>query len=347
MIRIGIVGTGGMAGGHAEAFRRIRGCKLVAACDIHRKVARAFARRYGIAEVYTDIDEMLASSEIDAVSNATPDAAHASTSLKAIALGKHIFCEKPLATNYPDARKMAAAARRKGVINMVNLSYRNGSAIHKARRLVEGGAIGTVLHVAAHYLQSWLACKAWGDYRKNPAMLWRLSKKHGSMGALGDLGVHLIDFVTLAAGDIKSVNCRLKTFPKGRGERIGPYRFDANDSAAITAEFASGALGVIHATRWATGHTNSIKVSIHGKKGAIVVDLDEGPGVLRICRGPDVDKARWRTVKCGKVPDLYHRFIRSIRSGKNEQPDFTRAAAVQKVLSACFASDETGKAVKV
>ena len=69
--------------------------------------------------------------------------------------------------------------------------------------------------------------------------------------------------------------------------------------------------------------------------------------MLRICRGKDVDKARWRRLKCGKVPTLYQRFITSIRTGRNDKPDFARAAWVQKVLDACFKSDKTGKTVKM
>ncbi len=338
-----------MAGAHARMFTDIRGCKLVGACDIDRKKAEAYAETHGIpaAGVFTDVDEMLASVEIDAVSNVTSDAFHAPLSLKCIAAGKHVLCEKPLAVNYPDAKKMADAARRKGVINMVNLSYRNAAAIHRAHQLVADGVIGRVIHFEASYLQCWLAGKCWGDWRTSPQFLWRLSEKHGSKGVLGEVGVHILDFATYPAGDVQSVNCKLKTFKKARGDRVGEYDMDANDSAVMTVELANGAIGTIHTTRWAVGHANSLRLRIVGDKGGILVDLDASRTELQICRGKDVDKNIWKTVKCRPTPSIYHRFIKSVKTGVNDQPDFARGAAIQKIMDACFESDKKGRAVKV
>jgi len=347
MIRIAIVGTGGMANSHARAYAEIKGCKVVAACDLIAERASAFAEKHGIPRAYADVDELLADGEFDAVSNVTSDAAHAPVSLKAIAKGKHVLCEKPLATNFADARKMAAAARRKRVINMVNLSYRNAAAIHRAHSLIQRGDIGRVMHVEASYLQSWLTSTHWGEWRKSPAWLWRLSTAHGSKGVLGDLGVHILDFASYAAGDIRSVNCRLKTFRKAKGNRLGEYRLDANDSVVMTVEFAGGAIGTIHTTRWATGHANSLLLRVYGDKGAVVVDLDKSYTELRVCRGKDVNKLQWSVIKCRPTPTIYRRFIKSVRTGVNDQPDFARGAAIQKALDACFQSDAEGRAVKV
>jgi predicted dehydrogenase len=347
MIRIGIVGTGGMANAHAGAYQKIRGCKLVAACDVVPKRARDFAKQYGIADVYTDVEEMLAETPMEAVSVVTSDAGHCPVSLAAIRRGKHVLCEKPLAVNYAEARTMAGAAQRKGVINLVNLSYRNSPAIHKAHELVASGAIGRVTHFEASYLQSWLASKSWGDWRKSTGWLWRLSKANGGLGVLGDLGVHILDFASYAAGDIAKVDCRLKTFPKAKGDVVRGYKLDANDSAVATVELANGALGTVHTTRWATGHQNSLLLRIYGDKGGIVVDLDRSYNEVQLCRGNDIDKMTWRTVRARPVPDMYHRFITSIKTGTNDQPDFARGAAIQKALDACVESNKTGKAVRV
>jgi predicted dehydrogenase len=204
-----------------------------------------------------------------------------------------------------------------------------------------------VLHFEASYLQSWLTSTAWGDWQTSPAWLWRLSQKHGSLGVLGDIGVHIVDFATYPAGDVKSVNCRLKTFPKAPGKRIGEYTLDANDSAVMTLELKDGAIGTIHTSRWATGHANSLRLRIYGDKGGIEIDLDESWDTLRICRGADINKAQWKTMKCGKTPHNYQRFITSIQTGNNDQPDFARGAAVQKVLDACFESDSNNAPVRV
>lgn len=346
MIKLAIVGTGGVAHGHVRHFKSIPGCRLVACCDVMRGRAAEFAATHQIPAAYLDIDEMFAQEAIDAISNCTPDAFHAPLSLKAIAKGIHVLCEKPLATNYPDAQRMADMARRKGVINMVNFSYRNSSAIHKAHQLVAQGAVGRVVHFEASYLQSWLVGKQWGDWRVGANWLWRLSEKMGSKGVLGDIGVHILDFASYPAGNIASVNCRLKCFHKAPGDKLRGVTLDANDSAFITVELANGALGTIHTSRWATGYANCLELRIHGDQGAIHINLDKSYTQLEICRGKDIDKVQWKTVACAKTPNLHQRFITSIKTGKNDQPDFARGAAIQKVIDACFASDKTGRTVK-
>ena len=119
MIRLAIIGAGSMAGEHAKHFSRIEGVEVVAVCDMELAKARDFAGRFGIADAYDDLEAMLAREDIQAVSNVTPDGVHKRTSLAAITAGKHILCEKPLATNADDAHEMAQAAQAAKVINMV------------------------------------------------------------------------------------------------------------------------------------------------------------------------------------------------------------------------------------
>lgn len=347
MIKIAIIGTGGMANAHATEYARIPGCKVVAGVDVDLARAKAFGTKHGFRTTFASVDDLIAWGKFDAVSNVTPDSHHADLSLKAIAAGKHVLCEKPLATNYADAARMAAAAQAAGVINMVNFSYRNSSAIHKAHQLIQIGAIGRVIHVEAHYLQGWLGSKHWGDWRTKPGLLWRLSEEHGSKGVLGDIGVHVVDFATYPAGPVRSVQCKLKTFTEIKGAELAGYKLDANDSAIITAELANGALATINTTRWAVGQPNTVALRIYGESGGIRLDLDRSYTELEICRGRDADRAVWKTLKCAATPNMYQRFVRSIRTGKNDQPDFETGARVQKVLDACFESDRLGRAVSV
>lgn len=347
-VQIGIVGTGGMANAHAQEFLKIPGVELAAVCDVDAKRAEEFAARHGgSAEVFTDFRKLLSNADVDAVSNVTPDSLHAPLSLHAIAAGKHILCEKPLATNHADAVRMARAAKKAGVINMVNFSNRNSRALQKAAQLVRDGELGEIVHVEASYLQSWLTSQIWGDWKTTPAWLWRLSSKHGSKGVLGDIGVHILDFATLPVGPIRSIQARLKTFTKLKGKRMGEYPLDANDSALMQVEYANGALGVIHTTRWATGHANSLYLRVHGTKGALRLDLDKSYAELEICLGKDIHKGNWKTIKASPTPSIYERFITAVRTGKQGEPDFARGAEIQKALDACFESDRLGQAVKL
>ena len=150
-----------MARTHAAEFLRIPGCRVVAACDIDRARAEAFAAKFGIAAVCGSVGELLALAGIDAVSIVTPDADHAATALRCLRAGKHVLCEKPLALSHREAMRMVAAARRAGTVNMVNLSYRSWAALEGVARAVRGGEIGEVRHVEASYLQAWLPSRIW------------------------------------------------------------------------------------------------------------------------------------------------------------------------------------------
>ena len=286
---------------------------------------------------------MLREADLDAVSIVTPDAFHFPLTLQAIKAGKHLLCEKPLALNYKDAKAMATAAKRKGIINMVNFSYRDAPAIHKAHQLIAEGKLGRIMHVEAQYLQSWLASDVWGNALTEPGWLWRLSSKHGSKGTLGDVGVHILDFATYPVGPVKKLNCKMTNFKKNEKNRVGEYKFDVNDSVLIQAEFANGAMGSITATRWATGHENTLTLEIFGNEGAINIDLDESTNTLQACLGDARHKAKWKTIKCPKVPTIYQRFAKSIKTGIQDQPDFDRGAEIQKLLDRCEESDKQGK----
>jgi len=229
---------------------------------------------------------------------------------------------------------------------MINFSYRDHSVLHAAHALVASGQLGRIMHFEAHYLQSWLSSRIWGDWRTTPTWLWRLSSRHGSGGALVDTGVHMVDLATYVAGeDIRTVNARLKTFPKAKGNRIGEYVLDANDSAYLRVELKCGSLGSINITRWATGQENSLTLALYGETGALKIDLDASGRQMQVCLGSDVDKARWKTRNCRSTPSMYRRFIKGIQTGVNDASDFRRAWTVQKCLDACLTSDAQQKTI--
>lgn len=332
-----------MANQHAKFFMAAKGVELVAACDIDAARVAAFAEKYGIAHTYTDVGDLLRS-PVDAVSIVTPDGTHAGLSLQALSAGKHVLCEKPLATTAADAGRMATAAVASGLIHMVNFSYRNSSAWQTVKDMIPNGELGEIRHFQAHYLQTWLTSQEWGDWQTTPAWLWRLSTAHGSHGALGDLGVHLLDFATGPVGDAAEVSCQLITFDKAPQNQIGEYVLDANDTALIHLRTQNGAAGSLSISRAATGHVNSVALSIHGTQGAVRLDLDRSYDSYEICRvGSEGKTTPWETVSCEATPNNFERFIESIRTGRQDQPDFVRGAVVQSVLEACMDSAMQGR----
>ena len=343
-----ILGTGSMANSHAKAFKAIEGVELVGCADLNADAAQTFAKEHGIANAYGGLDAALSAGGFEAAANVTPDGAHYKTTLQLLQERIHVFCEKPLATNFGHAAAMTDAANGAGLVNGVNLTYRNVASIQKAQDLVAEGAIGEIRHIEAAYLQSWLTQPAWGDWATEPRWLWRLSKEHGSHGALGDVGVHILDFATFAAGaPVSAITCQMKTFDKAPNNRIGDYTLDANDSFSMTAELGNGATGVIHASRFATGHINDLKLKLHGTQGALEVTNTGALGTLKICSGDDMMTARWKDVELAPVPTTYERFVDAVRNGTKMAPDFEVAAKLQSVIDAAVISDQSGGKVVI
>lgn len=339
-MRLLILGTGGMANQHARQFAAIDGVELVAGVDVDPMRLEDFNRHHNIPNAFGSIDAAIAWGEFDAVANVTPDSIHHPTSMAALRAGKHVFCEKPLATDYAKALEMTEAAEAAGLVNMVNLTYRNVAQLQRAREIVTSGEIGAVKHVEASYLQSWLVSKAWGDWRTESQWLWRLSKKHGSNGTLGDIGIHILDFASYGSGlEIDHVFTRLKTFDKAEGNRIGEYELDANDSFTMAVDFDNGALGVIHATRWATGHVNELRLRVYGGKGGVEVEHRHDGSHLLVCLGADAETGTWRELPVVPTPTNYQRFADAVHSGVNLEPSFRHAANLQRVLDIAAVAD--------
>lgn len=342
-LRILILGTGNMAATHAAHYAKHHNAAIVAGVDQRPENLAAFLKTHKIEHGFDTLDAALQWGEFDAVSNVTPDAAHHATTLPLLAAGKHVLCEKPLATNAADALQMAQAAEAAGVTHMVNLSYREVPALMQAHKMIAAGDIGEVRHFQASYLQSWLTQPAWGAWDKEETWLWRLSSQHGSTGVLGDVGIHILDFAAFAADAVPvDVSCRLTTFDKAPGGQIGPYVLDANDSFEMSLVLSNGATGVVHASRMASGHHNDLTLRIYGTKGGLEVSFNNRVSNLRACIGTDMQTPTWRDVPCPVVPDNYSRFVDAALQNHQVQPDFHRGVVLQRALDAAFASNTAG-----
>ena len=202
--------------------------------------------------------------------------------MAALAVGKHVLCEKPLANSLDQAREMMNAAKSAGVINMINFNYRRVPAVVLARKLIAEGRIGEVRHFRAIYLQDWILDPEF-------PLVWRLRKELAGSGALGDIAAHIVDLSRYLLGDeIASVTGSLSTFIKERpvevtsgggaglvatgGVEMGQVTVD--DSAHFLAKFESGATGTYEVTRLAPGRRNHNQFEINGSKGTIVFDLE-------------------------------------------------------------------------
>ncbi len=338
-----IVGTGRMAGHHASRFFEIEGVTVLAAVDVNLERVTAFCIEHDIAHAYSDLETALAAHRFDGCAVVTPDAYHAPVSIACLQAGLPVLCEKPLSDSLDTAKAMVVAASQSGQNTMVNLSYRSSGALYQARQLIDAGKLGEVRHVEASYRQSWLVSDYWGDWETEDAWLWRLSKAHGSLGVLGDVGIHILDYLCAGVGqDLAGLQCRLKTFEKAPGNQIGEYQLDANDSCTLNVELSNGALGVVHMSRYYTGYMNDLVLSIHGTLGALTLSTGSNGDQLLACIGEDMPAQKWKLQSSESQPDTFERFIDVLRTGNKASPDFAHAAKLQAYLSLAFESHERG-----
>ncbi len=263
-LNVAMIGYGFMGRAHSNAFHQA-GCffdipyelkqKLV--CGRDRNAVESFAAQWGWEETRTDWQSVVARKDIDLVDICAPNHMHAPIAIAAAEAGKIVLCEKPLAMNVAEAKRMAEAARN--VQNLVWFNYRRVPAVALAKRLVEQGRVGDPYHYRATYLQSW------GGDPANSGK-WRFRKSDAGSGAMGDLLSHSLDLALLLNGPITEVASLVKTFVPDR---------EVDDAALMLARFANGSVGSFEATRFATGCQNRNYFEIHGSQGAIRFNLED------------------------------------------------------------------------
>jgi predicted dehydrogenase len=368
-IGIGLVGYKFMGRAHSNAYRQVAHFfdvdpvpRMVAICGRDEAGVKAAAAQLGWEGYETDYHALVARPDIELVDVSTPGDTHKDVVLAALAAGKHVICEKPLANNLSEAREMLEAARQAGTVAVVNYNYRRVPAVQLAKKLVDEGKIGEVRHWRAVYLQDWI-----ND--PNFPLVWRLQKELAGSGALGDIAAHITDLGMYLLGPIAEVVGTLSTFITERpvatasgggagltaagGPELGEVTVD--DATTFLARFASGATGTFEATRLAPGRRNFNSFEINGSNGSIVFNLErmnelqvffeddpaglQGFRTINVTEGVHPYTANWWPA--GHIIGYEHTFTHAIkdlldgiRTGGNAGPTFAEGFAVQAVLDA-------------
>lgn len=237
MIKIGIIGCGKITEvRHAPEYSENPNCKITAFFDVMTDRAEAMAREYG-AKAYASVEELLAS-DVDAVSVCVANRFHAEISIKALKAGKHVLCEKPMATTPEDCEAMVAAAKEAGRYLMIGQNQRLAKAHVKAKELLDSGEMGEVLAFETHFAHP--GPEGW----TGQANSWFFDKKTAQFGAMADLGVHKTDLLYYLTGKkivktMANVTTVDKRYPDGR-------LIDVDDNAFAIYTLENGAVGSMH-----------------------------------------------------------------------------------------------------
>src|SRR5207247_165139 len=267
-LTIGVVGLG-FGRAHIPAFQA-NGCRVVAVCQRDVAGAKAVADRYGVPDVFERWEEMLEQAKPEIVVIATPPHLHRAIAVRALASGAHVLCEKPLAMTRVEAEAMVDAARRAGRVGMTCFNWRFAAAMQELHSRVAEGALGRILHLALRWLGS-----RWAD--EGAAATWRMDRAQAGHGAMGDMGVHLIDLARWSFGEFRRVTAHAGVaYPARSAPGVGRPP-DAEDYCTLLGELDSGAQVTLVASRAAHG-TNEHTLEAYGTRGGLRYRLSrEGP----------------------------------------------------------------------
>ncbi len=355
---VAVIGYSFMGKAHSHAWRnvgaffpgtpQVRQAVLVGRDEAQVKEAGA---RYGWAETATSWEQVVGRDDIDVVDICTPGESHHDIAVAALAAGKHVLVEKPLANSVAESEAMvaaAAAARAHGARSMIGFNYRRVPALALARDLVADGRIGTVRQVRAAYLQDWLA-------DDQAPMTWRLRRESAGSGALGDLGSHVVDQVQQLLGErVTTARGLLHTFVTERDGSSGREPVTVDDAAWATLGTASGAVASVEVSRMATGRKNGLTIEVYGSRGSLSFDL-ERLNELQVLDGADGSTSGARRVVVTEAEHPYvgawwppghvlgwdstfiaqaADFLTAIADGTDPTPSFADGLGVQRVLAA-------------
>jgi predicted dehydrogenase len=275
---MGIVGAGFIGPHHIDAVRRLGYVDVVAIASTSEERAREKAVALSIPKAYGSYEAMLDDPQIQVVHNATPNFLHYPVSSAALAKGKHVVSDKPLAMSGDEARKLRDQAVKAGVFHAVTFNYRGNPLVQQARHWIATGKIGTPHFVHGYYIQDWLL--------KDTDYSWRLDPdKAGGTSALGDIGSHWCDTamhligsrITEVLGEATTVIPKRKK-PRGAreafatdgpGQEVDLVDITVEDLASVLVRFESGAKGVFTAGQVCSGHKNDLVLEVCGATASL------------------------------------------------------------------------------
>ncbi|NUR91097.1 MAG: Gfo/Idh/MocA family oxidoreductase [Nonomuraea sp.] len=355
-----MIGYAFMGRVHSQAWRSVGAffdlpvsARMRVICGRSKEAAEAAASQLGWESAVTDWREVIARDDVQIVDICTPGDTHAEIAIAALAAGKHVICEKPLANTVAEAEAMVAAAAASTAKSMVAFNYRRVPAVALARDLVASGKLGTIRHVRAQYLQDWIVDPEF-------PMVWRLDRDKAGSGALGDIGAHIIDATQFVTGQrLVSVSGLTETFVKDRPG--GTVTVD--DAALFIGRMSGGAVASYEATRFATGRKNSMRFELNGSLGSLHFDFESmnelwvstgGEGFTRVLvtepEHPYVG-AWWPPGHgLGYEHTFTHEvrdFLEAVGTGADPSPSFADGLQVQQVMAAVEASAADGCAKEI
>ncbi|QFS83043.1 Gfo/Idh/MocA family protein [Roseivivax sp. THAF197b] len=353
---VALIGTGFMGKCHAMAWNNVATAygvarpRLEILCDVSAAEAETNAAAFGFARPARDWRAVIEDPAVDVVSITTPNGLHRPMAEAALEAGKHVWLEKPMALTLEDAEAMADLARsRPDQVTMLGYNYLRSPAFRAAQAMIASGEIGTPHTFRGVYDE---------DYNADPGLpwSWRMTHQQGGLGALGDLGCHLVSHLLALMGPVQEVTAMTAVAIPERLSDDGPRAVENEDSALALLRFASGAQGSFATSRVARGRKCRLQWEVHGSDGSIVFDQENmnelwvhrtgDAGFTRHLTGPEQPEFAafcpapghnfgFNEQKVVEARDL----LAAIAGGPNVGPDFEAGLQIERIIHAMAASN--------
>ena len=348
MIKVGVIGTGGISGVHLGGYSRNPNVEIYALCDINEKNLAKRAEEYKVSRTFTDYREMLALKELDAVSVCTWNSAHAECAIAALRAGKHVLCEKPMALNTAQAQEMEKAAKENGKLLMIGFVRRFGNDCAVLKDFIDSGSFGEIYYAKAQYLR-----------RKGCPGGWFGDKSRSGGGPLIDLGVHVIDLCRYLMGGPQPVSVYGATFNKlGDRRHIKDARgysstvvskddiFDVEDMATALIRFDNGAVLSIEASFSLNIEKDVGNIELFGTKAGckldpeltIFTDMNDYLANVKLAQSTALSFD-------GLFDNEINHFVECIETGKPCRNPAQDGVTLMKILDGIYESARTGHEV--
>ncbi|MDG6264911.1 Gfo/Idh/MocA family oxidoreductase [Glaesserella parasuis] len=371
-VRIGLVGTGYIGRCHAIAYAQaptlfpLKGeLHLEYLAEINQELAEKKAKEFGFARATGDWRELVADPNVDVVDICTPNFLHKEIALAAIANGKHVYSEKPLALTAADAKEMVEAAQKAGVKTLVGFNYMKNPTSQLAREIIKNGEIGDVVHFYGTHNEDYLASP-------NTPIDWHSYRSKAGLGTLGDLATHIVNMahylvgeeITSVVGDMQTVITE-RPNPNNLSEKV---KVENEDQATAMVRFANGVMGTIESSRIACGRKMGLTYVVTGTKGTLTYTQERMAELKLYLHDEDKSRQGFKTILVGPEHPDYAAFCVSAGHGIgfNDQksveirdlvngiaaddrmwPDFEEGYRVSRVLEAIAKSAEEKRWVDV
>ena len=369
-IKVGLIGTAFMGRAHSNAYMDVGTYfdlpakpVMQIACGLDSlDYLNKFSSKFGWKGIETDWRKVVKRSDIDLIDICTSNATHEPIAVAAAKAGKHILCEKPVARNAKEARRMMEAARDAGVVNMVAFNYRRVPALALAKKMIAEGKIGRVFHFNAVYYQDWLVDPSF-------PYVWRNDLKESGSGAHGDMNAHIVDLARFLVGEVEAVNGAKEIFVKERKASDGKMlEVTADDAMYFLARFECGALGAFLCSRFATGRKNYLRIEIFGSEGSLAFNLERLNELEYFSRSGEDTEQGFRNILVtenkhpyinawwppGHIIGWEHTFIHevadllaAVSTGQQVHPDFYDGYRCQLVLDGVSRSVDTARWITI